>query len=168
MRIVCPALIAVEAAAGFAPDPMVRVMAMIARRPREAETLAVNLRLSNAERARLLAWADPGLVPQLQQSAGDVKRAAYWFGAQAVRDRMTLEAADHGDGAALKRSVAALEDWTVPRLPVGGDDALAAGLTGPAIGEALRDVEARWIESDFSLSRKSLLEALKARAQTPR
>ena len=35
----------------------------------------------------------------------------------------------------------AVRAWKRPEFPVGGDDALAAGLKGPEIGQALRKLE---------------------------
>jgi hypothetical protein len=46
-------------------------------------------------------------------------------------------------------------------MPVSGDDLLARGVKeGPAIGDALRKLEAAWIDSDFKLSRDALLKKL--------
>ncbi len=42
-----------------------------------------------------------------------------------------------------------------------GQDLIARGFTpGPRIGEALRDLEARWIASDFQLGPDALLASL--------
>jgi poly(A) polymerase len=48
-----------------------------------------------------------------------------------------------------------------PVFPLGGDDALAAGLKGPDIGKRLRTLEEAWIASGFRLSREDLLSRLK-------
>jgi tRNA nucleotidyltransferase/poly(A) polymerase len=46
-------------------------------------------------------------------------------------------------------------------LPVDGGDAKALGLAeGQAVGEALRTVEAWWIEQDFAPDRAQALERL--------
>ena len=65
-----------------------------------------------------------------------------------------------GDLAALAR---ASENWTRPKFPLGGNDALAAGLDGPRIGAALNALEEDWIASGFSLKRSELLTRLKVR-----
>ncbi|WP_417310038.1 CCA tRNA nucleotidyltransferase [Devosia sp.] len=53
-----------------------------------------------------------------------------------------------------------LEQIEVPRFPLSGDDLLAAGLSGPAVGSALGRLEKLWIESGFALDRETLLERL--------
>ncbi len=49
--------------------------------------------------------------------------------------------------------------WDVPVFPLQGRDLMAQGmLAGPAVGEALKRLEAEWVESDFTLNRVQLLE----------
>ena len=46
-------------------------------------------------------------------------------------------------------------------MPVSGDDILAAGVaSGPAVGSAMRKLEAAWIDSDFTADRNALLALL--------
>ena len=48
--------------------------------------------------------------------------------------------------------------WSVPRLPIGGRDLTALGLTGgPIVGRYLAEAEAAWVASDFTLDRDELL-----------
>lgn len=155
-----PALTAAEAAAGLAPDPMRRLMAMMPRRLREMGELSARLKLSNEESGRLAGWANPA-VPHVL-GAGDAAgaEAFYRFGAAAVTDRAVIEAASGGAGdlAALLRQAGA---WQRPKFPVGGADALAAGLEGPRIGAALAGLEEDWIASGFTLDRRALVSKLK-------
>ncbi|MDD9923371.1 MAG: CCA tRNA nucleotidyltransferase [Boseongicola sp.] len=44
-------------------------------------------------------------------------------------------------------------------FPISAED-LMPDLTGPALGDALKALEARWVESDFTLSREDLLNSL--------
>ena len=76
-------------------------------------------------------------------------------------DRAVIEAASGagGDLAALAASAAA---WSRPKFPIGGSDALAAGLAGPDIGKALGALEEAWIASGFTLARSALVARLKA------
>lgn len=153
------ALITAEMKAGLPADPMRRLMAMIVRRKRDVAELASGLRLSNAEAARLEAWSEPSLPSLLQSSEPDIRAAFYRYGSEACLDRAITDAALHGTTlpAVLVRLAA---DWQRPSFPVNGDDALEVGLSGPAIGEALRKVESDWIDSDFQLSRDDLLKRL--------
>jgi poly(A) polymerase len=70
-----------------------------------------------------------------------------------------VEAAS-GAGDSLKLVLGAARRWTRPVLPIGGADALAAGLSGPAVGKALGAAEEAWIASGFTLSREALLARL--------
>ncbi len=153
------ALIAAEAEAGLSADPMRRLMVMIVRRKRDVAELANQLRVSNAEAARLDAWSEPSLPSLLQAADPDIRAAFYRHGCKACLDRAITDAALHGT-AVPSSLVKMAADWQRPSFPVGGDDALGAGLSGPAVGEALRAAETAWIDSDFKLSRTDLLARL--------
>lgn len=133
-------------------DPLLRFAALIPEG--RAVVLAQRLRLSGAERDRLVAaTAGPAV-----ETGEDPRASIYRLGADVFRDRVRLSQAD-GQGALL----ALADAWTPPRFPISGADAIAAGFSpGPAMGEALRKVEAAWIAGDFSEDRARLLERLKA------
>ena len=156
-----PALVAAEQGTGLVPDPMRRLMALLPRRRREVQAVSRTLRLSNAEIDRLIAWADPALGHVGSLTGPALAEAFYRHGTEAVCDRALIEAAA-GNGAGLPLVLAAARVWTRPELPVGGMDALEAGLSGPAIGKALAAAEAAWIASDFTLSRDALLARLRS------
>lgn len=155
-----PGLIEVEAAHGLPADPLQRLMAMLPRRQRDVAAAADALRLSNQETARLAAWADPALGHVLGQRPAAQREIFYRFSPQAALDRALLEAASGGEDklAELLEEKAA---WTRPAFPLGGEDALAAGLKGPDIGKRLKTLEEAWIASGFRLSRQDLLSRLK-------
>lgn len=151
-----PGLVAAETAHSLTSDPMQRLMALLPRRQRETSAAATALRLSNEEAGRLHAWADPALSHVLTLDAPARREAFYRFGPEAAFDRALVEAASGADGsiAALIGDKAA---WKRPGFPLGGEDALAAGLKGPEIGKRLRALEEDWIASGFSLGRDDLL-----------
>lgn len=154
-----PGLVAAEAEAGLDPDPMRRLMALLPRRQRDAGETAAHLKLSNEESARLSGWADAALPHVLGSEEGAVAEAFYRFGPAAVLDRAAIEAASGASGNL--GSVARLAaNWQRPKFPLGGADALSAGLKGPAIGEALGQLEEDWIVSGFTLTREALLSRL--------
>ena len=157
-----PGLVETERTADLTPDPMQRLMAMTARRDRDMTALTARLRLSNAELDRLANWADPSLPHVLVAGAPQTRAAIYRHGAEAVRDRAILEAAQGRDVGRLVDVLTLVQAWTVPDFPVGGEDALALGLKGKEIGDALDRVEASWIADDFQSSRDTLLARLKA------
>lgn len=153
------ALVEVEREAGLGADPMRRLMAMVARRRRDLADVSARLRLSKAEAERLDAWAEPALPSLTQENEAAVHAAFYRFGVAAVIDHAVTDAVLRAVPAPQKL-VQLGESWTRPVLPVTGDDALAAGLSGPAVGEALRAAEEAWIKSGFLSPRADLLARL--------
>ncbi len=160
-------LLEVERRTGEAPDPLLRLLTVL---PRTAEALggfASRLKLSNAERDRLLAGVRRGaeaaqsLAPDIDEPA--LRRLLYVSGQDTVADLARLkwaEAPDRTGWAPVLERVAA---WRRPVLPLTGDDLLAAGVEpGPAVGQAMRTLEAAWIASDFTLDRAALLARLAA------
>jgi poly(A) polymerase len=126
-------------------------------------SLAQGLRLSNALRDRLVAAV--GGVVDGAMTRPQARAALYRLGAQAFADRLILAWAASGEGPAAARwrdLLALARDWTPPVFPLGGDDALAAGAQGRRVGEALRAVEAWWIERDFAPGREAALDRLRA------
>jgi poly(A) polymerase len=154
-----PSLVSVEQAEGLSPDPIQRLMALLPRRLRDVRAVGRALRLSNAEQNRLIAWADPALGHVEMLSPAELAEAFYRYGPELVCDRALIEAAG-GAGGSLKLVLTAAARWSRPELPVGGADALAAGLSGPAVGKALARAEEAWIASGFTLSREILLSRL--------
>ncbi|KCZ61016.1 CCA tRNA nucleotidyltransferase [Hyphomonas chukchiensis] len=150
-----------EKRAGLSTDPMRRVMALLPRRGREVDAMAARLKLSNEEHRRLSAWASAGMDHVEGLAPQDLHAAIYAYGAEAVADRAVLEAAQTERTEGLFARLAMIDGWNRPVFPVGGDDALAAGLSGPEIGQALRVAEAAWIDSDFTMGRTKLLALLK-------
>ena len=153
------AMVGVDGARGLAADPLLRLAALL---PDDAETAlacAQGLRLSNAQRERLgAALAEPVVADALSPAAA--RALIYRAGAQAFRDRLRLAWAAQGVSGTALYDLA--EAWTPPRFPLNGEDALAAGAAkGPAVGEALRAVEATWIAADFAEDRAVLLERLR-------
>lgn len=155
-----PGLSAIETANTLPPDPMQRLMALLPRRQRDVAEAANALRLSNQEAARLQAWADPALGHVLGFGPVARREGFYRFGPQAVLDRALIEAASGGEGS-LAPVLQDKAGWMRPVFPVGGDDALAAGLKGPEIGKRLHTLEQAWIASGFRLSRDDLISRLK-------
>jgi len=134
-------LVAIEAPHG--PD-WLRRLAMLA----SADT-AQSLRLSRAEARQfqdLLAAADGDNSPA---------ELGWRMGAAAARDALLVRAARHAQpmpdawDVEVARGVQA-------EFPLKAAD-LMPGLSGPALGARLRMLEARWIDSDFTLSREQLL-----------
>jgi poly(A) polymerase len=135
-------------------DPLLRFAALIP--DGQAAALALRLRLSGAERDRLIAaTAGPPLGPS------EAPRAAlYRLGASVFRDRVLL-----AEAAGTRLAFVQASLGPPPPFPLSGKDALDAGIApGPTMGVLLREVEAAWIAGDFSEDRDALLARLKALA----
>ena len=127
-------LAATENKAGIEADAIRRLAALLPRSPSTGEAVAGRLRLSKAQRRRL--------VLALTDRAGGPWEDAYRHGRETAIDRLLL-----GNDADAPR---ALRDWAVPRLPIGGGQLVACGLVaGPAVAAALKEVESRWVAEGF-------------------
>ncbi len=143
-----------EQLCGVQPDPMLRLMALMPRTAEAVQRVSADLRLSNAEAARITSWAADNLPDVTGFNGRQLRHALYWHGPQAIIDRAMLSGHD------VRDLLWAVRSWKRPQFPVGGDDALAAGLTGPDIGKALRALEEWWMDEDFMPDREALLKRL--------
>lgn len=168
-----PGLVAAEAAFGWAPDPLLRLAAIV---PPDAERLAglsSRLKLSRAEAACLTEWA---AAPEIPETMGDMAfdRMLYRHNPQGIVTRLKLalsaaRAKAEADPSSMARSalchrlLARAESWRKPDFPVSGGDVLAAGVpAGRKVGQILATLEAAWVDSNFSLDRQTLLDRLAA------
>ncbi|MBE0413116.1 CCA tRNA nucleotidyltransferase [Yoonia sp.] len=134
-----PVLIHVEEKAGLAPDP-IRRLAVLGGHPQSA------LRLSRQQ------------ATALEQIKSDLPAGAlgYRFGAQRAMDALAVRAASVGQN--LDTNAAELAKFGASQtFPLTAAD-LMPSLSGPALGEALKQAEARWIASDFTLGKDDLIE----------
>ena len=155
---------AIEAGLGLPPVPIRRLAALAVRIEEDAARLAARLRLSNAEAARLDAMARLEPAMRRAMDGHGAKRALYRLGPERYRDRVLIAWAKSPDVETdpAWREIDQLPGrWTAPGFILSGQDLMGRGLKpGPQIGAALRDLEAKWIASDFTLSRDALLAAL--------
>ncbi|MCR9121267.1 MAG: CCA tRNA nucleotidyltransferase [Phyllobacteriaceae bacterium] len=154
-------LMAAEQALGWPPDAVLRLMVLIPLREAVVRGLSERWKVGNRVRERLLAASQTdGVAPDM--STGDFERILYEGDPQAISDRMRLDIAGLGLEDAGAQSLVGLLDharsWARPVFPVTGRDLMAQGFgSGPALGDALRALERRWVESGFSLDRDALL-----------
>jgi poly(A) polymerase len=157
-------LVAIDLAQGFAPDPLLRLAALLPRDPAMAADCALRLRLSNAQRDRLAAalGREPLLSAAMDEAA--VRRAAYRLGAEAFCDRLKLAwAGSRRPAETWAALLAAAREWRRPRFPLTGEAVMAVGVPrGPHVGEVLGLVEAWWIEHDFPADPRALDEQLRS------
>jgi len=128
------ALVKAEEAAGIAPAPIRRLAALLPAAPRLVEPVAARLRLSAAQKKRLVIAAERSAAP------GDPRALAYRLGREAALDRLLLTGA----------GTAPIEGWDIPVLPLKGGEIVARGVAaGPEVARILRAVEERWIAERF-------------------
>ncbi len=140
-----------ETVVGLSDDPVVRLMTLF---PVDAETMrgaAERLRFPNTARDRLVASAQAAPAVTLDLTDAEARAAVYRHGGRAVADAvLRLQAAAPARRQDAARLLAVAQDWTVPRLPVGGKDVARLGVApGPETGRLLKAFEDRWITDDF-------------------
>ena len=147
---------------------MLRLAALLHDDPGAGLATAEHLRLSNADRDRLTGALN-GRPIVSWMSPREVRREIWRQGAGVLRDRVMLNWAASDRPAATTQWRALLpmiDSWPRPVFPLTGDEVLAAGVPpGPMVGKVLREVEAWWIDNDFTVDKLSLIERLKAVAQ---
>ncbi|APY14391.1 CCA tRNA nucleotidyltransferase [Brucella sp. 10RB9214] len=164
-------LVRTQSDLGWQADPLLRLESLVPPDAARMEELGKRMKMSNAERARLEAWARADAVkPGLSEQA--LKKAIYRGSKQALLDRIRLayaaarQEAVGSDEAMIRaggfaRLLDAAEYYDAPVFPVTGGDLLARGIEkGPGLGETLRSLETLWIDSGFSLDREALLRKL--------
>ena len=169
-----PGLIDSERTLGFEPDPYLRLAAMIPPDREKISAMARRLRFSNAERDRMLAFADaPEVSSDIAESA--LRHLLYRNGRDGIlmRLRLALAAARAkaaaGDleaaanAARLKTMTELATKWEKPELPFTGGDIINTGVpAGPRIGILLGELEDWWVSGDFKDDRAALAARLKA------
>lgn len=164
-------LIEAEALANFSPDPVRRLGALSVRVTEDAERMGERLRLSKAEKRRLMALTVRCEFVHYEMSERDGRAALYRLGEETFQDVMLLKWAERGDSATNEfehwRSLLRLPTrWQTPEFPLSGHDAHAAGLSqGRDVGMALDAVERWWVEHDFSADESELKGRLQLEAQ---
>ncbi len=159
-------LVTIDADNFFAPDPLLRLAALLPHDSEAARAVAARLRLSHAQETRLTDIAGAGEKIVSYLSIKEVRKLLYRLGAARFKDRVFLKWAEDPKESNFTqwRALLALADaWQRPRFPLGGANVMAAGVPeGPLVGRILAEVEDWWIDSDFIDDDFSLAERLKA------
>ena len=128
-------LVAFEVKASISPEPIRRLSSLLAADPALAEDIANRLKLSNAQRKRMVLVAG-----RTQEDADHPRALAYQLGLEVAQDRLLLGKGD----------LAALSGWTPPRFPLSGGAIVARGVqAGPDVARILQAVERQWVEEGF-------------------
>ncbi|EPY02823.1 tRNA nucleotidyltransferase/poly(A) polymerase [Magnetospirillum fulvum MGU-K5] len=150
-------------------DPVRRLAALLGPEPEAARAVAARLKLSGADRDRLVAMAAPwvAVTPDLDSAAR--RRALRHLGGPLFRDivllawarhRIGLVHADPVDSAGWVALLDEAAAWVPVTLPLRGRDLLALGVpAGPEVGQVLARLDQWWEENEFRPSRDECLEA---------
>lgn len=130
-------VIAREAEAHVAGDPLRRLGALLSPDGAVAASAGQRLKLSKAAIRRLEQAAFRSDEP--------ASALAYRFGPEIASD-ILLRGDREASGLGLDR----LAGWQKPRLPMSGGDLIAMGLeAGPAVAATLQAIERRWVKEGF-------------------
>ena len=156
-------LVATERTEDWQPDPLLRLQSIIPPHRARIDALSSRLKLARAEAARLLAWAD---APEVDPATAEIEFAKLLYRRDrgGIIDRMRhalareREAGHREAAARLLTLLRFAETWRRPTFPLTGKDLVKAGAPpGPELGQRLKALEERWVESGFSLTTESLL-----------
>jgi len=135
-----PARLARLVEADAPEDPLLRLVALLTGDP---AALAARLRLSAAERDRLVALR-AGPVPRPGDDDAALRRLLADEAREVLMDRAWLAGADAPEWAALRMRLSAISR---PVFPLEGRDVLALGEPeGPRVGALLRGVRQWWLD----------------------
>jgi poly(A) polymerase len=162
---------------GVAPDALRHLAAMLD--PEDAEHAATaaadRLKLSNAERSRLIDLAAPTLTVDADLDEDGTTRILRRIGPDRTRDLALLAwAGELTRSARLPRPrtdayIAILEqcaNWIPPEFPLTGADVIALGVEpGPGVGELLERVEDWWENGGYRATRQQCLDRLFGEAE---
>ncbi len=148
---------AAKAAVNAAP----RFAALGCRVAEDVLRLTERLRLTNAERDRMLATLSAAKTFTPFPDERGQRRALYELGEQAFRDGVFqgFAWASEPPGDVWKGMYHLPDRWQAPVFPLGGRD-VSDVPRGPAIGVLLREVEAWWVAQDFAPDEAALRQRL--------
>lgn len=132
-------------------DATLRLSALACGVDEDVERLADRLRLSGAERAALIVMDERSAQTRQEFRGVRLRKRLYRDGVARTR-RLVVVSTGLGiiDHEAARTTLMACRDDNIPIFPARGADVLAHGVTpGPAVGKALAELEAWWLESNM-------------------
>lgn len=142
------------------PDAVLRLSSLLPSDASTVSEIAKGLRLSNAQRDRLIAAVSPFDASMDDHSA----RIMIWQdGAEAFADRTYRAQSAGADPIRMQALRQLAAGWKAPALPVGGRDLANMGhKAGPQTGLILKAFTASWLADDFPSEghQDRLLEAI--------
>lgn len=143
------------------PEAFLRFMALFIDKEIDENKIAHVFRLSNGQKSRLKSYAKIRDEIGVNENEISLKAKIYIHSKNVVKDASILAAAKINDIKLLQQYIKIIDEFAVPVFPIDGENLKALNIpTGPKFGKILKAVEAKWIESDFKLSREELLAQL--------
>lgn len=154
----------------FDPDPLLRLGALLPDDGETATALAARLRLSNAQRDRLVNMLKARLRVFCYMSVREMRRTAYRLTPEVMHDVAMLRWAEdpkrQHNAVQWRALLPMIKNWKLPKMPLTGHQIHLAGVpNGPQIGRVMQELEEWWIDADFTSDEYSLIERLKAVVQ---
>ncbi len=145
-------------------DSLRRLAAVVETDSAGMDELTRRLRMSNADRKRLVDMVRPAPDVSAATDEMTLRQMLYRLGRERFIDLTFLAAAAREDGpdvTEIRRIVDFARAWIRPNLPVKGDDVLKRKVPqGEAVRRILTKVEDWWVEEDFPADRDRALEQL--------
>jgi poly(A) polymerase len=165
-------LVDIETANRREPDNLLRLAALLPDDAKVARKLSQALKLSNADKDRLIEAVEPDDRVNASLLPREARQLLYRLGRQCFLDQMLLRWSDaqrDSQDGNWRKLLKLAESWKKPELPIDGRDVMAKGIDeGPKIGTTLRALEEEWIEADFAPDRRALLRRLNETINQPR
>lgn len=145
---------AFETVNDVAPNVPLRLAALGCRIEEDVLRIVGRMRLSNAERDRMLAAVRAAGSLRYKPDARAARRMLYSLGREAYGDGVALGFCWSGDSAddGVWRDLQDLpQRWQAPSFPLSGRDIVGRSkLQGRAVGALLEELESWWIKGDFA------------------
>lgn len=134
---------------------MSEVLSRLAMLKAGEEALEKYLIFSNARKKTLkrIMTAAGGIK---DVNAAAIKKLIYAEGAEMAGQVLLMNAAVNGADADMDL----VKTWQPPAFPLRGDDITANGISGPAVGRILKQIEDWWIDNDFAPDRAACLKRI--------
>lgn len=150
------ALVRLEKEKGWEPDKILRFMALI--QPGQARKICQHLKVSNAEKTRIMAYAKNGPVTP-DEDYMDLSRRLYAKVVSGFADacKIAMGQYEGRERRDLEDLLEFADEWERPVFPVKPKDLMEVGYEpGKELGDLLWALEDEWIRSGFALSMDEL------------
>ena len=136
-------------------------LAMLIGNVKQVTPVAERLKLSTKQKKKLLLWLAESEKINLQTSEREHKQLRRRISAEDYISVLQLAQAQEKITAQHYEKMAALSHWQPPTFPVTAKDVMAEGYSqGKALGDALKQLENKWEESDYQKTKEELLSFL--------